>query len=220
MTLFVLRRAVYFLIAACGLYGLAESSGVFRGGYRKGFFAYYTNLSNLFIVLLHAALFIFSFKEGRFYQVLSDASVMLAATLCITVTFLIFFLLLRRNSEGEKYDPVRQGGTLRSNRFVHYYIPAAVMLEWFFLADKNGLGIADAFYWLAAPCAYFLFAMLRARTGRPIPSTHSLYPYPFMDIKRIGGARFFRNIAVICAGFFLLACVFLLAARVLNLLLL
>ena len=80
------------------------------------------------------------------------------------------------------------------------------MAQWLFLADKTGLSLLCAVWWLALPLAYFAYAMLRARTGKPIGHTGLLYPYPFMDLQRLGWGKLLRNAAVLLVLFFLLGC--------------
>ena len=57
---------------------------------------------------------------------------------------------------------------------------------------------------LVLPESYFVFVMLRARTGKPIGFSGELYPYPFLDYRALGAKRFWRCVAGILAGFFLL----------------
>ena len=58
------------------------------------------------------------------------------------------------------------------------------------------------------PLAYFVYAMLRARTGRPIGHTKLLYPYTFMDPEKLGVKKFCLSVTAVLAGFFLLGCLF------------
>ena len=61
---------------------------------------------------------------------------------------------------------------------------------------------------LVLPVAYFVFVMLRARTGKPIGLSGELYPYPFLNYPALGARRFWRCVAGILTGFFLLGLLF------------
>ena len=79
--------------------------------------------------------------------------------------------------------------------------------QWLFLADKTGLSLLCAVWWLALPLLYAAFSLLRASGGKPIGHTGLLYPYPFLDLKRLGWGGLLRNTAVLLVLFFLLGCV-------------
>ena len=70
-----------------------------------------------------------------------------------------------------------------------------------------GLSLLCAVWWLALPLAYTAYALLRATGGKPIGHTGLLYPYAFMDLKRLGWKKFLRNAAALLVLFFLLGCV-------------
>ena len=58
--------------------------------------------------------------------------------------------------------------------------------------------------------------MLRARTGKPIGHTRLLYPYPFMDLEKLGPKRFCLSVAAVLAAFFALGCIFVGLGRLLE----
>ena len=69
------------------------------------------------------------------------------------------------------------------------------------------LSLLCAVWWLALPLLYAAFSLLRASGGKPIGHTGLLYPYPFLDLKRLGWGGLLRNTAVLLVLFFLLGCV-------------
>lgn len=72
---------------------------------------------------------------------------------------------------------------------------------------QTGLSLLCAVWWLTLPLAYTVYALLRATGGKPIGHTGLLYPYAFMDLKRLGWKKFLRNAAALLVLFFLLGCV-------------
>ena len=88
-----------------------------------------------------------------------------------------------------------------------------VVGQWLLWGNKAGLTAASAARWLVLPLAYFVYAMLRARTGRPIGHTKLLYPYPFMDPEKLGVKKFCLSVTAVLVGFFLLGCLFVALGR-------
>ena len=79
-------------------------------------------------------------------------------------------------------------------------------MQWLLFAPKENLSILCAVWWLILPLSYTVFALLRAIGGKPIGHTGLLYPYPFMDLQRLGWGKLLRNAAVLLVLFFLLGC--------------
>ena len=187
-----LSAAGIFLLGAVGL--LLHSTLLETGHIRPGMFCFYTNLSNLLVLVYELALA--AVPEGAVRRLLTGSGVALAMTLCIYVTHLIYHFVLVPDA-----------------RRVHYGTPWLVVGQWLLWGNKAGLTAASAARWLVLPLAYFVYAMLRARTGRPIGHTKLLYPYTFMDPEKLGVKRFCLSVTAVLAGFFLLGCLFVALGR-------
>ncbi len=184
--------------------GLLLTSGMLGGRRRRQFFVYYTNLSNLAMLLVHGLLIV----PGRCRTLLRTPLARYLASMCILVTFVIYFFVLTRFGRYAGRDTMSSLGVRRiSNALVHYIVPLLCQLEWLMVADKSGLGIGDALLWLLVPLAYFAFLLLRARTGVIIENAGSLWPYGFMDREALGVRKWTRNILGTVALFFLLGLV-------------
>ena len=191
------------LIALFSALGLVLASRVLEGPdkRRRQFFCYYTNLSNAAMLLVHALLLI----PGRAREILLTPAARYMTALCILVTFVIYFFVLTRFGRHSKKDTMASLGTRRySNVLVHYLVPLLTELEWLTVADKGGLGITDALWWLLVPLAYLAFTVLRAKSGVIIENTGSLWPYAFMDRETLGTGKWLRNLGLALVGFFLL----------------
>lgn len=205
MTPLRLSALFLFLLNTAGL--LLHSQLIPRGRIRAGMFCFYTNLSNLLLTVYELLLFCAGFApDGRLWAVLTDVRLSCAMALCIWVTHLIyqFVLVPYEKRKGLKFADF--GGNF-GNICVHYVTPLLAVAQWLFLADKTGLSLLCAVWWLALPLLYAAFALLRASGGKPIGHTGLLYPYPFLDLKRLGWGGLLRNTAVLLVLFFLLGCV-------------
>ena len=203
-----------FLLNTLGL--LLHSQLIPRGRIRAGMFCFYTNQSNLLLTVYELLLFCAGFYPGGgLWAALTDVRVSCAMALCIWVTHLIyqFVLVPYEKRKGLKFADF--GGSF-GNLCVHYGTPWLVVMQWVLWGDKSGLTVLSAVWWLVLPLAYFVYAMLRARTGKPIGHTRLLYPYPFMDLEKLGPKRFCRSVAAVLAAFFALGCIFVGLVRLLG----
>ena len=186
MTPLRLSALFLFLLNTAGL--LLHSQLIPRGRIRAGMFCFYTNLSNLLLTVYELLLFCAGFApDGRLWAALTDVRLSCAMALCIWVTHLIyqFVLVPYEKRKGLKFADF--GGNF-GNICVHYVTPLLAVAQWLFLADKTGLSLLCAVWWLALPLLYAAFSLLRASGGKPIGHTGLLYPYPFLDLNGLGRA--------------------------------
>ena len=167
-------------------------------------FCFYTNLSNLLVLVYELALAIAAgFPHSAALRLLTDDTLSFSMALCTLVTHLVYQFILvpdaKRN--GKRFADF---GASFGNLCVHYLTPLLVVAQWLLLADKSSLGWRSALWWLTLPLAYFAFAMLRGRSGKPIGHTHLVYPYPFLDLPRLGWRKFTGSVTGMLLSFFLL----------------
>lgn len=206
MSPYTVSALVITLTGSVGL--LIHSSLPRTGRIRAGMFCFYTNLSNLLVVLYELALFLTAILhvDGT-RRILTNATVAMSMAACIWITHLIYHFVLLR-------DFKRSGGAFADtsdeaigNVCVHYITPLLVLLQWLLWADKTTLSVWSAVAWLVIPLTYFVFAILRAKTGRPIGNTKLLYPYPFLDLPRLGPKKFWLGIGKLLLFFLALGMV-------------
>jgi len=205
----MLRLSALFL-GLLGLVGLYFHSTLpVTGRIRPGFFVFYTNLSNLLLAVYQLTLGVSGHDpQCGVFRWLSSAGVALSMTLCIFVTHLIYQWVLVPSAKkgGKALSDI--GFSSFGNLCVHYAVPWLTVVQWLLWQDKAGLTVWHAVWWLVLPVAYFVFVMLRARTGKPIGLSGELYPYPFLNYPALGARRFWRCVAGILTGFFLLGLLF------------
>ena len=146
-----LSAAGIFLLGAAGL--LLHSTLLETGHIRPGMFCFYTNLSNLLVLVYELALA--AAPEGAVRRLLTGSGVALSMTLCIYVTHLIYHFVLVPDARrrGKKFADF--GGSF-GNLCVHYGTPWLVVGQWLLWGNKAGLTAASAARWLVLPLAYFV----------------------------------------------------------------
>jgi hypothetical protein len=126
------------------------------------FFSYFTIQSNLIAVaaLLWAAIA----QLGRRSRALEF--VRGAATTYMTVTFVVFALLLADTDVDTAIEWV--------DRVLHRVIPIVMVVDWLTDPPQAPIDFRRALWWIAYPVAWVAYTMVRgAIVGR--------YPYPFLD---------------------------------------
>lgn len=76
----------------------------------------------------------------------------------------------------------------------HYATPLLALAYWLFSAPRGGLNWRAPLIWAAYPLAYLAYALVRA-------AADGKFPYPFLDVNKIGAGGVAVNCAVIAAVF-------------------
>lgn len=194
-------------IVFTAIIGLITHSGILKKKFRVNLFLYYTNLSNLLVLLFFSCRVVVTFlgiQSGSLYQVVYSDFWHFSITASILITFLIYHFLLA---------PLVKKGDIGSAEFkhhsfdniaVHYLVPILTLLDWLFIASKSNLNWISGVYWIVIPLAYTLFALLRGLLGGNIKYTTSPYPYPFMDPAENGWKKVMLNLFYMSIGFVVL----------------
>jgi hypothetical protein len=180
----VLRAAVALLAAAAILVNLVHAADLpdFRA---VNFFSYFTNLSNLFAIVVLLVTAVRDPRSPRWEFVRG------AATFCMTVTGIVYALLLADISVGVT-DPW-------INTVIHRVVPVFMLLDWW-LASRAAVTPRQGLRWLAIPLVYLAYSLVRG------PLAGDWYPYPFIDPTRDGGyARVALVVAALAIAMALLA---------------
>ena len=108
-------------------------------------------------------------------------------SLAILLVGIVYLLLLRG------LHPL-SGAALLADYLLHYVSPVAMVAYWLACTPHGQLRWSAPLWWTAFPLTYFLYAIVRGEIdGR--------YPYPFMDVTKLGLARALLNGLVIGAAF-------------------
>jgi len=188
------------VIVVFGVIGLTMHRDFYAGHVRRDFFCFYTNVSNLVVLIYFALGAPRLYARAQLHKLIPHAE--FAVMMCIMLTFCVFHLVL--------YPPIRIAAqhmprtreyfiVYADNIIIHYLVPLSVFAYWLLCSpEKRTLGPADALYWTALPLVYIACIFLRARRKIIIKETGSPYPYPFLDTDALGTVRVLR----ICAGIY------------------
>jgi hypothetical protein len=159
----------YMLILGVTRDNLGPALGTLR------YFSYFTILSNIAVVLVttHAALA----RPGFF----SWLTVRGGVALYIAVTGGIYFFVLRH-----LWSP--QGAQWWADTGLHYAVPLLYLGWWLGWVPHGGLSWRQVGTWLIFPALYVCWAFLRGLW------VHE-YPYPFIDVSRLGWPKVLINSA-------------------------
>ncbi len=197
-------RVLWLSIAIVGILGLAENFRISTPERRKQMFVFYTNLSNLLVTVFYLLLAILP-ANGGLKQWLLTPLCRIGVAWLISVTILIYHFVLAvtiRKLPGD--DPQHMRFFTPANILVHYIVPLSTLAEWFFFADKSGLTIGSCANLLLLPLIYTGFLLIRPYLGGGvIRDMNSFYPYPFLDVDRLGYVKVVGNILFATAALFL-----------------
>ncbi len=188
------RRVLGFYRLGFSLLTFAALATIFTSSLRResfnpvNFFSFFTIESNIFA----ATLMLFSGVAAlRARDVRSLAMLRGAATLYMSMTGIIYFLLLR-GLEASLQLPIPWVNTV-----LHYVMPLAVLGDWLLDPPRPAIRFRRSLVWLIYPLLYVVYSLVRgAATG--------WYPYPFLNVSVNGPGAVALSCAVMVPGVILL----------------
>jgi hypothetical protein len=194
-----LRRRFAVVAATLGWVGLSiQMYLIFHSRWTLGasllgglmsFFSYFTVLSNTLVatVLTCAATSRESTARRWFLQPWVSSGIAVS----ITVVSLAYNLLLRH-----LWHP--QGWQWLADELLHDVMPLLFILYWWRCVPKGRLRVGHIGLWVIYPLAYFAYSLLRGHVL-------AVYPYPFIDVEKLGYPQVFINAGGLLLGFVLIA---------------
>lgn len=193
------------LIVVFTVIGITMHRDFYAGRGRKEFFCFYTNVSNLAVLIYFSVIAPRIYISESLHPLIPHAE--FAVMMCIMLTHSVFHLALYpavKKTVSSMPHTRAYKIVFTDNFIIHYLVPLTVLVYWFFCSpQKLALRAADALYWTALPLCYAGFIFLRAPIFGVIKEAGSPYPYPFLDIQALGLRRVLRMCALLyalCAG--------------------
>lgn len=163
LVLGILRIAFGLLVLAAIAYIISVLVDLGRFN-ALNFFSFFTILSNL----LAAGVFLEGGRRLVFRRKTLAAEWRGAAVVYMSVTYIVFAILLRNEQEA------LQTNVAWVDSVLHRVMPIALMVDWLIAPPRSPISFKRALLWMAFPVAYAAFTLVRgAIDGR--------YPYPFLD---------------------------------------
>lgn len=179
------------LIVVFSLAGLTMHGDFYIGVCRRDYWVYYTNQSNLLVLLYFAVFAPMIYTADGMQALIPHAEY--ALMLSILLTHLVFHHFLAPFvTEETIYTPHMPNKRMAhaASTVQHYIVPLLTLAYWLLCSPgKRTLDAGDAVYWLAFPAGYVAFVFIRAHIRGCIDKTRSAYPYPFLDIDFFGARR-------------------------------
>ena len=178
------------------LFARWESGASLVGGLMS-YFSYFTIITNTLaaIVLTYAA----DTRPSRCRAFFLQPWVASGIAVSIIVVGAAYSLLLR-----QLWQP--EGLQWLANEVLHDVMPVLYALYWWFYVPKGVLRWSHVGLWMLYPLVYFAYILLRGHLL-------GVYPYPFVDVEKLGYAQTFFNASGILAGFVAVALIVVLLDR-------
>ncbi len=169
----MIKKSLRFIIAAITIFALWSSATTWEVGVFK-FFSMFTYDSNLIVALV---LILVSVNK-------LNSKYMLYATIYITITMIIYHLLLGDGLASEAWTSI----------VLHYLIPLYMIFDLLVLTGIEKVKYTEAFKVIVFPLIYFAYAMI-------FGALTSNYPYFFLDINEVGILGLFKWIVILLIVF-------------------
>lgn len=161
------------------------------------YFSFFTILTNLIVAICCSMLL--SKSNRRIKNFFSQQSTLIAIAVYITIVGLVYNFILRFLWKPEGFQWM-------VDELLHSVIPLLFIAFWLFMIPKGKLHWKSVLAWLLYPVIYLFFILLRG-----IPS--SFYPYPFIDVNKIGYYQTFINSSGMLLAFLAISILFVTVNR-------
>ncbi len=151
------------------------------------FISFFTILTNLMVAIFFTGRFFnarFTHKPGR----------LTAVALYILIVCLVYQFLLRH-----LWSP--KGLQMIVDELLHTVIPLLVIIFWFCYEKKAEVRYGQIITWIIYPLVYLVYILIRGNYS-------GFYPYPFVDVGKIGLEKTLLYCGMLLVFFVLVSCLF------------
>lgn len=153
------------------------------------FFSYFTVLSNTLIATVLTCEL--TSRESAARRWFLQPWVSSAVAVSIAVVGLAYSVLLRH-----LWHP--EGWQFLADELMHDIMPLLFLIYWWCCVPKGTLRLRHISLWVIYPLVYFAYSLFR---GHAL----AVYPYPFIDVDKLGYPQVFVNAGGLLAGFVVIA---------------
>jgi MFS family permease len=155
------------------------------------FFSYFTVLSNTLVATVLTCEL--TSRESAARRWFLQPWVSSGIAVSIVVVGLAYSLLLRH-----LWHP--EGWQWLADELMHDVMPVLFLVYWFCCVPKGFLRLRHVALWVIYPLVYFGYALFRGHLL-------AVYPYPFIDVAKLGYPQVFLNAGGLLLGFVVIALV-------------
>src|SRR6476469_3336454 len=201
------ERLFLGVIAICGLFALPaqlylailnRQAGVGETIIR--FFSYFTILTNLLVFILCLALLFPG--HNRLHNFFERPTTRTAMAVYITIVGLVYNAIL-----ASQWNP--QGLQKPVDQVLHTIVPILYVIYWLVYVRTFRLEWRHILPWMLYPLLYCIYTLLRGPLA-------GFYPYPFIDVDKLGYTQVLLNISKMIVAFLFVSAVFVAATRIIH----
>ena len=161
------------------------------------FFSYFTIQSNLLVAICASSFFLN--PGSTLYRFFTKINTIAAITVYITIVGVVYNTILRFI-----WEPT--GSQKVVDELLHLIIPILFILFWLFFVPNKRMEWKSIVPWMIYPVVYLIYVLIRGALS-------GFYPYPFLEVPKIGYSKTLINCFFIALLFFLFSLVFVWLAR-------
>jgi hypothetical protein len=152
------------------------------------YFSFFTIISNLLVAICTTTLV---FRPVRLKSFFSQPKNQTAIVLYILIVGIVYNVILR-----SLWQP--KGMQLVVDELLHSVIPILYFIYWLLFVPKQQLEWSSFWSWLILPLVYLAFILVRG-------SFSGFYPYPFLEVSKLGLDRVLLNSGGLTVAFFIMS---------------
>jgi hypothetical protein len=199
-------KIILFFLALCVWMGLISQFYLFVVNSKVSFletvvhyFSFFTILTNL-IVAICSTILLTANKASLLYSFFSKTTALTAIAVYILIVGIIFNVMLRPIIHMNGIQEI-------SSDLLHVAAPLLFLIYWIKYVPKENMKKQFAFVWLIYPVIYIVYTIIHGWiTG--------FYPYPFINISKLGLSKAMFNGLIILLSFFVLSLLFIEIKRI------
>ena len=157
------------------------------------FFSYYTVLTNILIAVCFTMVYVKGIGDkSNFF---ARPNTLSATGVYICIVALTYNVILR-------FQWAPTGLTRVPDELLHLIIPVIYLIFWSKYVPKQNIQWKSILPWAIYPIVYLGYTLLRGPMAE-------WYPYPFIDVIKLGYSKVFINSAVVCLVFVVFSVLFI-----------